>query len=195
MEQATEQMATVKINLSMPASVYYKYPEPYTRIALKLKEKKMHYIGNREEALRRQEEMDRPLSVDIPIRERAIRSMYVRAMTEGELDYLHRVEWFKRKNFLVLPQISYSMMKRFEKSMPSPQVSEEQMDYLIKFNRDNRPRCSYVDDVPVPPYFDLDYSFDGMAYHHAWDKCVQHAIFMMPTGGNGGKKMAEEILR
>ena len=168
---------------------YYCFDEPFKQIAELMKKRGLKSIGSYTQAQQRSEQHDRSASIDINIRERAVRSLFIVKMTESQLDWIHRLEWDKLDRFLTPLELRAILKKRFSLNMPSSALGNDQMDALIALNNENRPKCGDLDGVTIPPYFILDYDFCGTLYHHSWDKNVFNANFILPESEQSGKRI------
>lgn len=130
------------------------------------------HIGNADKKVEpNKREIYRPKSIDLSRFSRCYRSFYIKQLTLEGLKKVHEYEEDFMERFLLaseMSKISRQEIKLFE-------IKESELDAIIKFQDKHRPKCSDFRGIPIPPYFENDYDFDGMTYHHSWDLNIWHA--------------------
>ena len=145
------------------------YAPPYQQIANAMKARGLWELGKAVPG-------DRARSLDLDREGRALRTLAVRRLTWDQLETLHRFE-VKRNDFL---RDNGQIRKMFKLDYSPVILSAERLDAIYEFNDDNRPEMRKEYGVTVPPYFPLDNEFDGLIYHHSWDKAVKVNDLVLP---------------
>lgn len=182
-----------KLEIKPPLESYWRYPEPYKKIASYMMSIGMLEIGDIKYCDKRfmlPNGERRPSGLDLDIIERALRTLTIKKLTTTGLGKIHEYEQKKMMRFLTFPEIKVISRDRIKSSGG---LSENQVESLVEFNNENRPQCRKLDHVTIPPYFQLDNEFDGMNYHHEWDVNVWHGSFELPEREN--ERKASKILR
>ena len=125
--------------------------------------------------------------LDLTPEARAYRTVDIKKLSAAELARLHEFEIKHCARFVIGPSEMRSVLKN--QSIPDQfPLTAEQMEYVKRLNDDHRPIADrHFMGLPVPPYFAHDYDFDGMVYHHAWDRTVWRIPLEMPKGRGRGK--------
>ena len=116
----------------------------------------------------------RAASIDLDIRDRAVRTVLVNRLNTDQLEKLHDLERSLGR-FLVVPSIIAKFRMEHIRYFDDYQIGE-----IIKFQNRTRPERKKFDNYFVPPYFEPDYEFDGMEYHHQIDELVQFPSLVVP---------------
>src|SRR3990167_9728915 len=103
---------------------------------------------------------DPAASCDLPMEERALRTMFVRRLTDYQLLTLHEFEWRKLKRLVISHGECKSIIKFIDKKVEA--MNDERMAYVIYFNNQNRPIPEKIDGISIPAYFPPNYNFHGM---------------------------------
>lgn len=124
--------------------------------------------------------------LDMNSEQRCYRTIDVKKLTLNHLERIHSYEQKYCKFFITGPGLWRLILGVDSDEIPDQRhLKSNQVEAIIKFNNDHRPICSKFNGFIVPPYFIYDCSFDGMNYHHAWDKTVWYAQFAMPMAEDG----------
>lgn len=139
------------------------YPEPYAQIS-----RAMNIHGVTDLGVVPKDK-DRAASLDMDKDGRISRTLFVRSLDEEQLYKLHGLE--KKLGQFVFDITG--LKKHFRLDYSPTVLNEARTEAVADFNNSNRPVMRKEFGVTVPPYFPLDNEFDGMEYHHAWDKAVR----------------------
>lgn len=169
------------------------YPDAYRHIVKAMKGAGLSEIGDptyREKDEFRDEEGEiRAASVDIDKLDRIARTLTVVHMSRDQVAELHKRE-VKAGRFLG------QIKDMFHLKFGYTQMGEEVVKSVTEFQDKCRPKCSEFRGISIPPYFPPDFEFDGMIYHHSWDKGIwfQRANIYIPVSRRtSGKKMLAEV--
>lgn len=138
------------------------WPDAYRHIVSKMRELQVMEIGDAPPP------SDRAHSLDMDKTGRVERTLVIVGLSSAELDQLHQFE-IEKNDFVYN---STQIKKLFKLFNPPTSLSEDIVKIVHDFNEDNRPPPRQWNGMSVPAYFPLDNVFDGMSYHHAWDKSV-----------------------
>ena len=179
-----------KIDLS-----YWNYQEPYKFIAQYMRSKNIYNIGDINSVSKAiiKSGDQRCASVDLIREDRAIRSLTITKLQDIDLDKLHEYELNKMDRLLFGSEIQ-KVIKSFIKW--DHKIEPHQMEYLIVFQDEHRPEPKKFHGISIPAYFPLDNTFDGMIYHHQWDRVIslnKHKM-CMPTGIKHKESKSKEAL-
>lgn len=176
-------MEQLKIQPIKPDFDVPNYSEPYKQIADAMRIRGVTELGEMPR------DKERASSLDISREGRVIRTLFVRHLDGFQLEKFHAME-IKHNNFIH----DITVLKRhFRLDYPPTILNDARMTTITDFNNDNRPEMRKEFGITVPPYFPLDNEFDGMEYHHAWDKAVRINDLELPEI-KSSKKTAKSIL-
>lgn len=125
---------------------------------------------------------------DIPVTERALRTLFVKKMNYFELEKFHKLEADHFGGLVILivdiGLVEKSISRKLDRT--PFKTPHEQLKYVEDFNNEHRPlHEEYFEGYRVPPFFVYDCTFDGVEYHHAWDMTVlKTELNFVPTGKN-----------
>lgn len=135
---------------------------------------------------------ERYAGLDIASESRAWRTLNIKKLSEQELKQTIDYERRFLTRFLIWAEI-----KRVVKN---PELEDQetlqshQLESLIAFNNAHRPISDrHFMGLPIPPYFTYDYDFDGMIYHHAWDKSVWRTNFVLPKSIGAKGRVSNQL--
>lgn len=112
----------------------------------------------------------RPGGLDLNPRERAERTLFIKKLSREGLAKAQDYEARFLTRFLTFDEISRIIK---EPASNPESIPQKQYESLIEFNNQHRPpNTKTFETFPVPAYFLYDVEFDGMIYHHAWDRLV-----------------------
>ena len=162
------------------------YPEAYRHIRKAMFDHGVDHLGdiNRDS--------DGTASLDLSKMGRIERTLCVMNLTLAQIEFLHAYEYKKKDFVYAYPQMMKITRAHFD-SMP---LNEKRVDAVAEFNDEHRPEQPKFQGVTIPPYFPGDYDFDGLQYHHAWDKSVmvnRNRLYLPPLNSrrSGGRTLAE----
>lgn len=189
-----KRMEKLKVEIPKPPDKL-NYREPYRQIAVAMNVHEVFELGDpiyREKCGDRFKDRHgeiRAASLDVAIESRVARTLTVRSMTEEQLGRVHKYE--KSRGIFIYTDQMTSLLKA--KITPTL-MTEERKQIVMAFNQENRPLMRKVYGVTVPPYFPPDNEFDGMEYHHAWDKSVKIGFLDLPaiSSRKSSRKLLEE---
>jgi len=118
----------------------------------------------------------RPASLGMGWESRGLRTLMVRRLGKlgnEQIEKLHEYE--RRQGYFVV-----AIEKLFRLDYKPEPINDERLQALRKFNNEHRPILREVFGIRVMAYFPSDMEFDGMDYHHAWDKCVLLGDLVLP---------------
>ena len=116
----------------------------------------------------------RSASMEISPRDRAERTQWIKELKIVEMEKIHDYEQKKMTRFLFIAEAEKILKLKIARVKFNPPV----IDNLESFNNIHRPQCGTFQEFVIPPYFVDDLDFDGMNYHHAWDKCIWYADYL-----------------
>ena len=110
----------------------------------------------------------RPASIDLTIDDRAYRSLIMTRLAEDQIESLHEYELNVIRFYLLSSM--WEIEKAIKVKIDKHKLDLNQRQAVIEFSESCRPEPKKFNGVSVPSYFPLDNTFDGMLYHHDWDR-------------------------
>ena len=180
------------LTLSPPVKLARFYPSdtPAGRVETYLLERKIADIGKpapiRYWSKKWESEEIIPPGIDMDKDSRAMRTLFVKKLGSDEqlatwhkmeLDHGYWLEFFQIKKYL-------EKIGGFKAEIKTKNW-DAAVEQVTKFNDERRPSTWEFSGMRVPPYFIYDLSFNGMPYHHAWDKNVRIATLNLRLGSAG----------
>ena len=174
--------------LPTPERQFYYNPETLSgKLERQLLADGLDSIGNEKyrEKFKSSNEELRYALLSMPDNERAWRSIWVNKLKLDQLETLH-----ERENQMTRFLISFEVEKWLKVELDCPKLTEKQWEVVIQKNKDFRPMLDRrYKQFSIPPYFIYDNEFDGMEYHHAWDKNAFGKQIQIPIHGRTSDRL------
>lgn len=157
------------MQITKPKIKLRNYPEAYQQISAKLDALCMseigdpHYRENQGNRFKDKNGEMRSGSVDLSRDGRVSRTCQIMKLLTEQIDRLHAAE--KKKGYFI-SQIKLS----FKQEYKSKSLNDKHIESICEFQQNHRPEPEQFHGVSIPAYFPPDNEFDGLEYHHAWDK-------------------------